>query len=481
MKNCKNQLFLIVPPNDHLLKGFPLGISALANYLCEVEKIDCDISIFDFSSFSLESVKKIIKGLKARDRLFIGITTTSASYQSSLRVAKFFKEYFPGSIIIMGGPHVSHQADVCLKNHEEVDIIVYGEGEISLSEIIRFYPDLEKVRGIFYRKNSVVVKNESPPYLTTKILDKLHEVRPSKNVKWPIPTVLSGKFDEFTYVSSRGCPHRCYFCAAGGEVIRSKSINTIINDIRYLLEKGVKRIAFEDNFFLATKNLEFFRAIMREKLNGFTWSCQTRGDSIPHELPPIMKEAGCSAVYLGIENFSKRLLFFLGKTNNPEGYINTSIHNIQLLARSGISIFINLIMGILGEEGEDMEANVKTISKLVEISNKFNVDLRVFPHLFVVYPGTYYHSLLRKMGIPANIFEIFTEQQFYFPDEFIFKNFAHGMGGIPIGILSMDSLKTGTIFYLAKEKERLTMYLNKLKEEGIPIFDYSSFLITPSQ
>ena len=57
----------------------------------------------------------------------------------------------------------------------------------------------------------------------------------------------AGKFGHVTYVSARGCPLTCSFCVVRASPIRAKSIQTVVNDIRYLVaDLGYRALAIEE-------------------------------------------------------------------------------------------------------------------------------------------------------------------------------------------------------------------------------------------
>ena len=100
----KAKLLLIIPPQKGLLKGFATGIVSLAEYLAlKSDEIDIDIEILDFSLFTEEEILISAYEHCHRERLIVGITTTTASYQPSLTVARSFKKTKSDTIVIMGG------------------------------------------------------------------------------------------------------------------------------------------------------------------------------------------------------------------------------------------------------------------------------------------------------------------------------------------------------------------------------------------
>jgi hypothetical protein len=111
-------VLLVHPPQRGLLEGFSSGLISLANFLTAYEpSVDVrllDLGLCEYDDLAME-IGQVAR--KARKRLFVGITTTTASYQSALAVVRLFKNARSDSIVIAGGHHVSTQDDVVLRRH----------------------------------------------------------------------------------------------------------------------------------------------------------------------------------------------------------------------------------------------------------------------------------------------------------------------------------------------------------------------------
>jgi anaerobic magnesium-protoporphyrin IX monomethyl ester cyclase len=95
------------------------------------------------------------------DRALVGITATTATYQAALAVARAFKEASPTAIVILGGHHATPEADLILTTHSEIDVVVRGEGERPMLDIVLGLP-WQQISGISYRAHSTeIVTNPS--------------------------------------------------------------------------------------------------------------------------------------------------------------------------------------------------------------------------------------------------------------------------------------------------------------------------------
>ena len=93
----------------------------------------------------------------------VGISSMTASYCSALMVAKITKNLSKNITVIMGGKHPSALPEYVLKN-DEIDYVIVGEGEIPLKQLLLNNIKHSEIRGLVYRKNGSIHKNE-PIYL----------------------------------------------------------------------------------------------------------------------------------------------------------------------------------------------------------------------------------------------------------------------------------------------------------------------------
>ncbi|MBX3451340.1 MAG: cobalamin-dependent protein, partial [Planctomycetaceae bacterium] len=301
------------PPQQGLLEGFSSGLVALANF-ASTKLPSVNIRLMDLGLADEDGLKCQIQQAVSESAgiLFVGITTTTASYQSALKVADLFKRTSPKCLVVFGGHHASAQSNVILNHHAYIDCVVRGEGEIALVELITRYPRLDEVPSLTYRSGLEVKENpHEAPRLSTEALDGI----PPTYQGWGLRSA-PGKFDHTTYVSARGCPLRCAFCAVSNAAIHNKSIPSVIRDLRVLVgDMGYKRIAIEDNFFAHSpkRTIDLCQAIEElQRELPFQWDCQTRVESYKNEnVVDAMERAGCEAVYLGVESLDPEHLLYL--------------------------------------------------------------------------------------------------------------------------------------------------------------------------
>lgn len=482
-------LLLVVPPQRGLLEGFSTGLVAIANYI-QLHAPTVQIRFVDLGLTEEHRLEAAVSEalLQARGRVFVGITGTTASYQSMLKTAAAFKGLQPSAIIVVGGHHVTSQDEIVLRRHRFIDFVIRGEGEVALLALVQHHTDPSMVPNLTWRRGDAIVRNPEAPLLQESDLDRLRPTFKGGGLR-----SAAGKFDHVTYVSARGCPLKCAFCVVRASAIRAKSAARVIEDIRYLVEElGYRAFAIEDNFFAhqPKRTLALCEALrdLRSELD-FTWDCQTRVESMRRpDIARAMAEAGCTAVYLGVEALVPKHLHYLRKTPHPERYLaeleETVVPN---LLDCGLDPYINLQLALPGEVPEDRKTTEETLRRLGQIARRSGKAVTVFPQLGVLYPGTPHFNDALQGGVfdrfGEEVFEEFTAWE---AEEepilsYLGEHFAHGVGGIPLGLLDRVALGDGRFAFSPQRISTVSTQLRRMEElPGITVFRYGRYLAAPA-
>lgn len=485
-------LLLIQPPQPGLLDGFANALIDLGNFILNHEPL-ADVSILDLGPADATKAKlQLTSALNdlGSSQAVVGITTTTASYQSALSVARMIKDHSNAHTVVLGGHHASPQHDVILRHHQKcIDVVIRGEGERPLCALVQGHAPSE-IEGTSSLKSGFLRVNGEPRSLTTAELDTLHV-----DFRGQLFQSAPGKFDRATYVSARGCPLRCAFCAVAGEPIRAKSVSRIIEDLACLVfERGYQRIAIEDNFFghKRSRTLELcaaIRAFRHQTGSRFTWDCQTRLESLcDPEVIAALESAGCESVYVGVEALTAPELYYLGKTARPEHYLErlTTVVAPRLLD-SNIALFMNLQVGLPCQTADTQAARLARLRELGRLAERRGKTITIFPQLSVIYPGTQHFWKAveeHEFGKHGNdVFEAFTAWEALERPvlTFLGENFAHGVGGIPTGILDRRLLRAGEFVIDPQAVESVKQTLLSFEPiPGLDIFKYGRYLAGPN-
>jgi len=295
----------------------------------------------------------------------VGITTDTVRYPEAMAIAKLAKRM--GKIVVMGGNHVTFDAENTLKGGY-VDFIVRGEGEITMLNLVNALSqkdgcDPRKVDGISWRnKDGEVINN--PPSRWIKDLDEL-PIPDHSLLKIDLYRTASfnrfGKLGKpmFQISGSRGCPYDCSFCivtSVYGAKWRCRSPENILFEVKQAMKLGFDNFFFVDDLFSTSykRTIDFCEEILKQGLK-FSWSAQCSCDSIAkhEEMVELMAQAGCEAVLLGVENMDADTL----KLYRKRATVDDNFAAVRILKKYGIVTLASTITGTPGETYESMNTN----------------------------------------------------------------------------------------------------------------------------
>jgi len=367
----------------------PLGLCYLAAMLLkegfEVRILDCTVEGTTLAQLR-DRVEEYAPAV-------VGVTSTTVSYPVAREVLRVVKEVDRGIKTILGGAHISAIPLQTMEECDCLDIGVIGEGEYTLVEIVRRLADgqpLTRIKGTLLRQNGQVLMNEPRPPITN--LDEIpfparHLLR---DLRLYSHTPFRGAKFTTTMITSRGCPFSCRYCDQSifGRRWRTHSPGYVISEISFLRERyGVDFISFEDdNFLLSKRRVESICRKMIEGSLNVGWSCLGRANEVDEEILPLMREAGCKNIYIGIESGSPRILKLINKRIS----IEETRRGIELIKRFGINVTGSFILGLPTETKEEIE-------ETIDLALSLPLDGVSF-FMFTPYPNTELRDLALQHG-----------------------------------------------------------------------------------
>ena len=317
----KVQLF--VPPGGYFAERWskgssmpPLGLLYIAAVL-EKDGHEVRIVPSDILKLSWEQIKKEILNFEPD---IIGVTSTTENRFQSIKLIKTAKKTYPRALTVLGGPHASMAAEDSLEHLPELDLVVRGEGEMTMLELCRTLEKDKNIEsvvslpGMTLRVNSQIKTNPVHPPIQN--LDSLpfpaFHLVPFEKYNFFFEVPGEGHLPAINLMSSRGCPFNCNFCATPinwGRAVRMRSPQNVIEEIEFLIQKyGVQVIFFFDDTFNANpkRTEQICDLIIQRNLNIF-WKCDVRMDLIDKPLLMKMKQAGLFHLSFGLEAGTERV------------------------------------------------------------------------------------------------------------------------------------------------------------------------------
>ncbi len=369
----------------------PLNLLYLSAYL-ESKKIP--VKILDGQVNDL-SEQGLIRDIKQFNPNIVGISCHTPLAYPAHRIAKSVKSFSRQITVIMGGPHATVLPKETVADGN-VDIVVRGEGEITLFELVEAIRDranLNSILGITYRDNGEIVSTADRPLetdldslpLPSRHLIPIREYRPQADIYYRFPSTIM--------ITSRGCPYKCIFCASrriSGHKYRVRSPEKVIEEIDVLVNQyGIKNIGIaDDNFIVNRKRTERICDMLIE--GGYNrkvdWLCALRADGVDEPLLRKMSAAGCKCICVGIETGSQRLMNILNKHLKLEKVEK----GVKMMRKVGIKVRGTFLLGIPTETEEETLQTIHFAKKLKLDFAKFN--------MITPYPGTELYQMAKERG-----------------------------------------------------------------------------------
>ena len=293
--------------------------------------------------------------LKSFKPNIVAISAVSQNYNYAMKYASITKEY--GLAVLMGGIHISYMTHCLTK---DMDVGCIGEGEETFLELMRHYLEfgnffpvgLARINGIVYHDNGKLVRTPDRSMLHS--LDQLPH---------PKRSIIGYQSHDYMF-TSRGCPYRCVFCASSRywKKVRWASSEYVIEEIRELIENGVKTISFYDDLFAANKKRLQQIADMAVA-NGFhrrvNFTCSCRANMITPDVVKALKSMNVVSVGMGLESGCDRTLGYLKENVS----VKDNWQAISLLKDAGIQANASFIIGAPDETEEEIMQTYDFIKK----------------------------------------------------------------------------------------------------------------------
>jgi radical SAM superfamily enzyme YgiQ (UPF0313 family) len=344
-----------------VVQNFPL--LSLAYLSAVARKAGFSVAVLDLG-IEANPYKTLHKALDFYSPKFVGITSTTPIFPEVAGLSRIIRDHMGNrATLILGGPHASALPEEALRQ-SFFDVLVFGEGEDTLVEILQGKP-LNEIKGIYYRNGETIEHTE--PRILPDSLDSLPF--PALDLfdlnRYTFPRLLYKASPMSHYMTSRGCVYGCTFCNKNifGRRFRKKSPELVVEEMDYMLRMGIKEIRITDDMF--TTDMEraktICRLILKKKLK-FPWNLGAglRVDSVDEEFLRLAKEAGLYQVSLAFESGDQNSLNSINKGITLEQSRNA----MKLVKKVGIESVGFFMFGLPGDTEESLK---KTTNFAIEL------------------------------------------------------------------------------------------------------------------
>lgn len=376
------KVVLVNPPQFTKYAQPPMGLAIIAAVL---ERQGYQVTILDTNALKLEPKETAWQVANAD---VVGLTAMTPTINAAMNIAREVKKINPGLTIVLGGAHATLLPEETLTTVPEIDIIVRGEGEETIMNLLRALESkkpLDDTPSITYRQDGEVLSNpanqanvdlDSLPFLAYHRLPwQKYRPHPPHGRALPFAAIIT----------SRGCPYQCAYCSKPifGNKFRAQSPERVLEEIAYYKKKfGIKELAFYDDVFTLNKKRAY--AIADEMIKSglkIHWTCETRVNLVDKDLLRHMKQAGCYAIAYGIESASPEILNAIHKDITPE-QAEAAVRLAREVGLQTIGYFM------LGSPGDSRE----TILQTIKFAKKLKLDFAQFA-ITTPFPSTKLYEL----------------------------------------------------------------------------------------
>jgi Radical SAM superfamily len=333
---------------------------------------------------TIVDVAAVAKRIRTVGAGMIGlIGVQSNQYPRALDLGRQFRAF--GLPVVMGGFHVSGciamlpKVPADLQQALDLGIHLFaGEAEGRMAEVLRDIA-ADKAKPIYNYLNDL-------PEMAAAV----YPILPREVV-----TRVAGHYSSFD--AGRGCPFQCSFCTiinVQGRKSRYRTPDDVAAIVRANAARDITRFFVTDDNFARNRNWEpiLDRLIELREREGFKIRLMLQVDTLCHRIPGFIEKAaraGCTAVFIGLENINPESLMGTKKRQNKIWE-----YRDMLLAwrRQKVVTYAGYILGFPTDTPESIARDIEIIKK------ELPVDILEFFYLTPL-PGSEDHKNLYMRGV----------------------------------------------------------------------------------
>jgi radical SAM superfamily enzyme YgiQ (UPF0313 family) len=298
----------------------------------------------------------------------VALSTFTAQFYEACAVADYYRaRNIP---VVMGGITATSLREQAA---EHCTSVVIGEGE-------RLWPELlaDFERGQL-----------KPFYATTRPFDLADAPMPRFNLLDP------QKYNRLTLQTSRGCPHKCEFCASSilltphYQVKPVEKVIAEIHEIKKIWPRPFIEFADDNSFVHRAHYKRLLRELAKENLRWFTEADVRVAED--DELLGLIRDAGCQQILIGLESPRRGSLHGVELKSDwklrQQDFYRAAIAKIQ---SHGVTVNGCFILGLDGDTPDVFD----DVLRFVRESGLYEVQVTVL----TAFPGTPLYARLKAEG-----------------------------------------------------------------------------------
>ena len=334
-----------------------------------------------------------------------------------IRLSAKLKQEYPEYPVCFCGSHVSALPKEVL-SYPFIDIILLNEGVYALHDLLHsdLAFDLNKIRGIGYKRDGHIVINQPQQVVPQRSMDN-----DLPGYAWDLLPYNRKPLDLYrshfwhtnynheqrtpfaALYTSLGCPFKCDFCminiinrmdnsdnitAANSALIRYWTPEFILREFDKLSEMGVQTIRISDEmFFFNRRHFEpLLKGLIARDYDLKLWA-YARVDTIKEKYLTMFSQAGIKWLAIGFEAGNQIVRQEVAKGKFDESDMEEIV---ALVGSHGINVAANYIFGLPDD-------NFQTMQQTLNLAFKLNTPFANF-YPCMALPGSQLYSIAIQNG-----------------------------------------------------------------------------------
>ena len=393
---------------------FPYSIGTLVSYIQSQEDIAKKYS-FEKCFVFRDKIDEYIQEAKDTDILLCACYVWN--WEITIHLAKEVKKINPSCMVIFGGPQIPQLSTGFFEKYPYVDMIVHGEGEVVLANILREYlheKNYSQIKGIETKEF------RTPPQERINDLDSI----PSPyltNTVWNLVDKIDGVRWIASWETNRGCPYQCTFCDWGSATftkLRKWEETRLFKEIEWFADNKIPYIDCCDANFgiFQERDMRIAKKLKEVALTKHyperirpAWAKNSSEKIIP--IAKELQDGGIlGAVTLAVQSLDSETLTTIKRANIKFDKFADLTTEFKL---ANIPTYTEIIMGLPGESLESFKKGLEDIARtkigivfiyncgvlpnapmnVPEYKEKYKIETIRSPIMLV-------HSSIHRRGIP---------------------------------------------------------------------------------
>lgn len=349
--------------NAHYL---PYSVGVLWSYSNQFKKVSDNYTL-DQIVWRRADIEQTAESIKNNDVLVFSTYVWNRAYNYAL--AARVKELNPGCVTIFGGPEIPITKKNIFKKNPFMDVVVKGEGEISLKNILECLVDgdrsslsntagllLNTVAGLVDTGDSerIDILDDIPsPYLTG-VFDKI--IAETTGIEW-----------NATLETNRGCPYQCTFCDWGSltyNKVKQFNLDRVFDELDWIARNKCGFVTITDANFgmfikrddaIANKLLALQEEFGYPASLSITWAKNQKPEVFAIVSKLIKSPRFNSGLTVSVQSMDEDVLEHIKRKNLDQHKISEIF---ALCEKHDVPVYTEVILALPGESAETWKEGI---------------------------------------------------------------------------------------------------------------------------